>query len=413
MTTLSINLTLTNKRRARNSIYTRKLRVFTLVFRRKFSGGGNRFAFAKRARDNTRVFRVLTLFFELEQSAKIETYLRLKDIELQRLSKQEKVFMKILIGYDGSESADVVFADLKKAGLPFDTEAVIVSVGDLLMSSPSVQEAVVAAVSSRRVASGIKQAQTHAAKVIKEAQEFAANGKKRLSELFPDWRVRSEIFTGTPAWVLIDAADKLNTDLIVVGSQGRSAIGRLFLGSVSKKIATDAGCSVRVSRGGFENNENAPPRIIVGVDGSPAAEQAIYAVGQRVWQDGTEVRFVTVDDAAPPTRIAARLPQAAAMINSYFQTRASRVSAMLEWATEEFKNINLKTSILREKGDPKTVLLAEAENWNADSIFVGTRDIKSAFERFRLGSVSTAVVTNANCSVEIVRPPETIVEQFD
>ena len=94
------------------------------------------------------------------------------------------------------------------------------------------------------------------------------------------------------------------------------------------------------------------------------------------------------------------------MINSYFQKRESRVSAMLEWATNELNAIGLKTSILTEKGDPKKVLLAEARKWNADSIFVGTRDFKSAFERFRLGSVSTAVVTNAHCSVEIVRPSE-------
>lgn len=318
--------------------------------------------------------------------------------------------MKVLIGYDGSESAGAMFEDLKRAGLPPDTEAVIASVGDLLMSSPPVQEAVVAGVASRRVASGLKQAQAHAGKVLKETKELAAQGEKRARELFPDWRVSSEIFTGTPAWVLIDAGVNLNTDLIVVGSEGRSAIGRLFLGSVSKRIATDARSSVRVARSVAQDSSDAPPRIIVGVDGSPAAEQAIYAVGQRVWQDGTEVRLVAVDDGTPPTRIAARLPQAANMINSYFQTRESRVSAMLEWATEELNNINLKTSVLQEKGDPKTVLLAEAEKWNADSIFVGTRDFKSGFERFRLGSVSTAVVTNAHCSVEIVRPPETTQE---
>lgn len=321
--------------------------------------------------------------------------------------------MKILLGYDGSESANAVFAELKQAGLPPDAEAVVASVGDLLISNPSVQEAMVAAAGSRRVASGLKQAQTHAAKVIQEAQELAAQGRRRVQEIFPDWRVSSEVYTGTPAWVLIDAAKSLNADLIVVGSQGRSAIGRLFLGSVSKRIATDAHCSVRVARfatGKASDTLNTPPRIIVGVDGSPAAEQAIFSIGQRVWKDGTEVRFVTVDDAAPPTSVAARLPQAAAMINSYFQTRASRVSAMLEWATEELSHIGLKTSILREKGDPKSILLAEAEKWNADSIFVGTRDFKNAFERFRLGSVSTAIVTNAQCSVEVARPPEMVRE---
>lgn len=92
------------------------------------------------------------------------------------------------------------------------------------------------------------------------------------------------------------------------------------------------------------------------------------------------------------------------MINSYLQGRESRLVSMLDWATEQLNAIGLKTSIFRSKGDAKKILLDEAEKWAADSIFVGTRDFKSAFERFRLGSVSTAVVTNAHCTVEIVRP---------
>jgi nucleotide-binding universal stress UspA family protein len=92
------------------------------------------------------------------------------------------------------------------------------------------------------------------------------------------------------------------------------------------------------------------------------------------------------------------------MINDYFQNRESRVSSMLEWANNELSAIGSKTSVVMEKGDAKNILLEKAEEWNADCIFVGTRDFKSGFERFRLGSVSTAVVTNAYCSVEIARP---------
>ena len=316
--------------------------------------------------------------------------------------------MKILIGYDGSASSDALFYDLKKAGLPVDTEAVVVAVGDLLMSSPSIQDAVVEAVTSRRVAAGLKRAQTHAEVVLEEAEKFAAIGKQRVKELFPDWNVRSEVFTGTPAWVLIDAAETLNADLIIVGSQGRSAIGRLFLGSVSKRIATDARCSVRVARSVEQNApaSSSKPRLLVGVDGSPDAEQAIFSIGQRVWPAGTEVRLAAIDDISPPTSVTARLPQAAAMINSYLQTRETRVTSMLDWATEELGHIGLKTSIFQEKGDPKHILLDEARRWGADSIFVGTRDFKNAFERFRLGSVSTAVLTEAHCSVEVIRPPK-------
>jgi len=312
--------------------------------------------------------------------------------------------MKILIGYDGSDSSDAALDDLKRAGLPHDSEALIVSVGDLLMSSPSAEEIVKAALTSRRVAASLKHAQTHGTRVINEAGEFAAKAADKLRSQFPEWTVNNEVITGTPAWELIDAANRWDADLLVVGSQGRSAISRLFLGSVSKRLSTDAGCSVRVARSDAGQKIGAP-RIIIGVDGSPAAEQAIYAVGQRVWENGTEIRLVAVDDGTPPPpRLSTFLPQAAEMVNSYFQRRESRVQSMLEWATGELTHIGVKTSVVTKKGDASKILIEEARKWNADSIFVGTRDFKNAFERFRLGSVSTAVVTNAPCSVEIVRP---------
>ena len=44
--------------------------------------------------------------------------------------------MKILIGYDGSESADAALDDLRRAGLPRETETLIVSVAEVLMQPP-------------------------------------------------------------------------------------------------------------------------------------------------------------------------------------------------------------------------------------------------------------------------------------
>lgn len=318
--------------------------------------------------------------------------------------------MKVLIGYDGSESGDAIFEDLKRAGLPRDSQATVVSVADLFVNNPEVSEFDLHSLASRRVETVLRQAETRRQQLLKETGELAAKATDRLHLQFPEWKIESRVEIGKPASELIDAASNRLADLIVVGSEGRSAIARLFLGSVSKKVATDARCSVRVARRPMPKNEDEPPRIIIGVDGSPTAEEAIYAVGHRIWQAGTEVKLIAVDDAASPSRIASRLPQTAAMINSYLQSKEARVSSMLEWATEELNIIGLKTSVLTEKGDAKTILLEEAQKWNADCIFVGTRDFRNAFERFRLGSVSTAIVTNAHCSVEIVRPgaPENV-----
>jgi nucleotide-binding universal stress UspA family protein len=312
--------------------------------------------------------------------------------------------MRVLIGYDGSPSSGAIFEDLKRAGLPRDTKALVVTAADLFVDNPAISRYEVYSVASRRVEMVLKQAEARWRQALRETEYLADAAVERLRSQFPEWKIEKRVVTGTPAWELLDAANDFDADLIVVGSEGRSAIGRLILGSVSKKIATDARSSVRVARAPAFRDEDEAPRIIIGVDGSPAAEEAIYAVGRRNWPFGTEVRLIAVDDAASPVRIAARLPQTAAMIKNYFQSREKRVSAMLDWAVEEFKNIGLEASVLNEKGDPKTVLLEEARKWDADAVFVGTRDFKSAFERFRLGSVSTAIVTKAHCSVEIVRP---------
>jgi len=63
----------------------------------------------------------------------------------------------------------------------------------------------------------------------------------------------------------------------------------------------------------------------------------------------------------------------------------------------------LTVSSVITEGDPKHVLLDEAEHWGADCIFVGARGL-SRVERFLLGSVSAAVAARAHCAVEVVRP---------
>ena len=53
-------------------------------------------------------------------------------------------------------------------------------------------------------------------------------------------------------------------------------------------------------------------------------------------------------------------------------------------------------------GDPKNLLVGEANNWNADSIFVGAKG-HNIIERILIGSVSTSIIAKADCSVEVIR----------
>ena len=73
---------------------------------------------------------------------------------------------------------------------------------------------------------------------------------------------------------------------------------------------------------------------------------------------------------------------------------------MIDEAADKLRAAALKTEVVVKEEDPKRLLIAEAESWGADCIFVGARGM-GRIERFLLGSVSSAVAARAHCSVEV------------
>ena len=56
------------------------------------------------------------------------------------------------------------------------------------------------------------------------------------------------VWTGDPGDMIVAAAEAEHADMIIVGSHGRGAVGRLFLGSVSEHVVRNAPCPVLVVR---------------------------------------------------------------------------------------------------------------------------------------------------------------------
>jgi len=306
--------------------------------------------------------------------------------------------MKVLIGYDGSSGADAALEDLPRAGLPRVAEALIMSVADVFLP-PSASPA---PAFPAQVPAAVQRAWAQAAHAVDEARALAQHARTHVLTSFPAWDVQAEAGADSPAWALIKKADSWQPQVIVVGSHGRSAMGRILLGSVSQKVLTEAHCSVRVGRRPPQSDA-APLRLLVGIDGSPDAEAAVQAVATRQWPVGSAVRLVTALDARMCSALAfMRLP---GEIES--ETReadaTTRMSRTLEAMAASLRTRGLTVSSVITEGDPKHVLLDAAEHWGADCIFVGARGL-SRVERFLLGSVSVAVAARAHCSVEVVRP---------
>ena len=56
------------------------------------------------------------------------------------------------------------------------------------------------------------------------------------------------VWEGDPGDMIVEAAEAEHADMIVVGSHGRGAVGRFFLGSVSEFLVRHAPCPVLVVR---------------------------------------------------------------------------------------------------------------------------------------------------------------------
>ena len=310
--------------------------------------------------------------------------------------------MKLLIAYDGSGCAEAAIDDLANAGLPETGEAEVIAVAEVWLPPPDPDDAASDDETAAFLDDATAKYRKHGERLLGEAEMYARHARVRTQAALPGWTVTSTATYGSPAWEILNRADEFDTDLIVVGSHGQSALSRLILGSISQKVLTEARCSVRVARGKIEIDPT-PQRIVIAFDGSNGAKSAVEQVASRHWPPGSEVRLMTVSDPIAPSAIGRFVPPIVHVIEEINVSENTLLEKQASKAIEELGLAGLRPEFRIFPGNPKTVLVEEAENWNADCIFVGANSFGSSFERFLIGSTSAAVAARAHCSVEVVR----------
>lgn len=312
--------------------------------------------------------------------------------------------MKLLVAYDGSGCAEAALDDLVKAGLPDDLVVTVVSIAEkwLPPPPPSSYEIVEMAVQAQSAAQLEKHFHQNSPAIL-ATRELAEQARKRLQVNFPKWDVSVQVSLGSPAQEIIQRADELMPDLIVVGSHGRSALGRFMLGSVAQKVVTEARCSVRIARGRVLEDKNEPVRLLIGMDGSQSSQEAVREVCVRKWAEGSSVRVIAIEDEIKLDLVSRFIPPVVNFVDEINQDNRKCVQKIVDKAAAKLRGIGLIAFSEVLKGNPKQTLIEEAEKWGADCIFVGSTGSGNRFERFLLGSVSAAVVARTHCSVEVVR----------
>ena len=295
--------------------------------------------------------------------------------------------MKLLIATDLSPTSHWVIDAVKERPWPAGTEACILHVVDLTPFPLG-------------------------AELMDSARKAAESSVKSISDSLAKLglKIYTEVFPGAPRSAVPEYAKNWGADFVMVGSHGSTGIGRFLLGSVAQAVVRNVPCSVEIVRH-RPDRKPAPGeglRILVATDGSDCSAAAVRSVATRPWPPRTSIRvisavapFIPIADAASAYFYASQSVLAAQAVEEAGRSRATEAIAR---AGDLFRGAGVTGVETGEPilGDPKAVILDEAQQWAADIIVVGSHGWHG-LDRLMMGSVSESVAMHAHCSVEVIR----------
>lgn len=219
----------------------------------------------------------------------------------------------------------------------------------------------------------------------------------------------TDILVGFPRKAVVQYATEWGADFIMVGSHGQGALSRFLLGSVAQAVLHTAPCSVEVvRRETLESSSRQGMKILLGTDGSDGSSAAIKSVANRRWPVGSQVKIISVVQLLVPGNELMMSSSSAIYPTSlleevWTEVRSSAYEAVAKARkTLETAGMKILAGEMTPEGDPRVVLLAQAQEWGADLIVLGSYG-RRGMDRILMGSVSESVALHAPCSVEVIR----------
>lgn len=203
--------------------------------------------------------------------------------------------------------------------------------------------------------------------------------------------------SGDPAESIIQTAEEIQADLIVLGHRGMTATPSFLLGGVSQKVATYAPCSVLICK----TTVPVFDRCLLAVDGSQSSSKADDFLASGPFKSPLQTVITTVWAPPPPSGRGGTGSACPTLSPEQAGVKAKGEEALRQ-VVEKFKRGPYTTHMEWCYGDPPWCILESARQHHVQMIVMGARGLKG-IKRFLLGSVSQKVLMHAPCAVLIVR----------
>ena len=239
-------------------------------------------------------------------------------------------------------------------------------------------------------------------------EELQAAASARLNEI--DQRVgdlgievASHLRLGIPSQIIIESADDLGADLIVIGTRGLTGLRHLLLGSTAERVVQHAHCAVLTVHPGDKDKHDQIKTVLVPTDFSRDAETAYFAAFKLLGrQSDTKIVLVHVYHLPYEYTAYGTIPTSL----DYFKDVEGAAEERLARLADELRSQGFHVETAAREGFPPEVILGEAKAVGADLIAMGTHG-RTGFAHLVLGSTAERVVQRADCPVLTVRAKPT------
>lgn len=197
---------------------------------------------------------------------------------------------------------------------------------------------------------------------------------------------------------IVKRAEAWRADLVMVGSQGRTGLSRLLLGSVAEKVVRHAHCPVLVVRPGRHQGG-----VLAATDLSDPSLPAVATAVAEARLRGVRLTAVHAIDnwvEVYGARAGAFFGNAPPVPSAELQT-ASR-TLLLDAISGAMRRFDGQGDALVLDGEAASAIVRAVEQQDVELLVVGTHG-RTGLSRVLVGSVAEELVRLASCSVLVVR----------
>lgn len=204
--------------------------------------------------------------------------------------------------------------------------------------------------------------------------------------------IETAVPIGSPSSVLREASEV--ADMIVIGSRGHGGFAGLLLGSVGAQVAAHADCPVVVIR---HLPADTASTIVVGIDGSPAAEPALRFAFDEASRRGCSVTAVHAWDVPAYDLLIVPNGPVPVPLADVADDEVRLTAEALSGFRDEYPDVDVIESLVRAPA----VMALLAASTHAAMVVVGTHGHGPAMGAL-LGSVSNGLLHKAAVPVVVV-----------